>query len=138
MVLRSPKACSQYPSKQYYCFDPRLEICPRQISPAFESSLRDLKVLRTLKNAWERTRLQINFSSEKFFAGRRSQCSSPIARRTCCALLALTQAKQFACFPCSLISFAVRGRGLEPPHPYGLYHLKVARLPISPPAHIIS
>ncbi len=29
----------------------------------------------------------------------------------------------------------VRRRGLEPPSPYGRYHLKVVRLPISPPAH---
>ena len=29
----------------------------------------------------------------------------------------------------------VRGRGLEPPCPCGRYHLKVVRLPVSPPAH---
>src|SRR3989344_7477863 len=32
------------------------------------------------------------------------------------------------------ISLLVRGRGFEPPSPYGRYHLKVMRLPISPPA----
>ncbi len=32
------------------------------------------------------------------------------------------------------ISSVVRGRGLEPPSPYGRYHLKVVRLPVSPPA----
>ena len=31
----------------------------------------------------------------------------------------------------------VRGRGFEPPSPYGHYHLKVARLPIPPPAQTI-
>ncbi len=30
--------------------------------------------------------------------------------------------------------FRVRGRGLEPPCPNGRYHLKVVRLPVSPPA----
>ncbi len=32
----------------------------------------------------------------------------------------------------------VRGRGLEPPCPKGRYHLKVVRLPISPPALIMN
>lgn len=33
------------------------------------------------------------------------------------------------------LNLYVRGRGLEPPHHCWLYHLKVARLPISPSAH---
>jgi hypothetical protein len=32
---------------------------------------------------------------------------------------------------------AMRGRGFEPPSPYGHYHLKVARLPIPPPAQSV-
>ena len=31
----------------------------------------------------------------------------------------------------------VRRRGLEPPYPCECYHLKVVRLPVSPPAHIL-
>ena len=30
----------------------------------------------------------------------------------------------------------VRGTGVEPASPYGRYHLKVVRLPVSPPAHV--
>ena len=48
----------------------------------------------------------------------------------------LAQAAQAACsrLKTHLVRF-VRGRGLEPPCPNGRYHLKVVRLPISPPAH---
>jgi hypothetical protein len=35
-----------------------------------------------------------------------------------------------------LKSIVVRTRGLEPPQPYGHYHLKVARLPIPPRPHV--
>ena len=35
-------------------------------------------------------------------------------------------------------STVVRQSGFEPPHPFGRYHLKVVRLPISPSPHIIS
>jgi hypothetical protein len=37
-----------------------------------------------------------------------------------------------------LIFNLVRTRGLEPPQPYGHYHLKVARLPIPPRPHEIT
>ena len=33
-----------------------------------------------------------------------------------------------------LSSYLVRGTGFEPASPYGRYHLKVVRLPVSPPA----
>ena len=36
-----------------------------------------------------------------------------------------------------VVSMCVRGRGFEPPSPCGRYHLKVVRLPVSPPAHIL-
>ena len=32
----------------------------------------------------------------------------------------------------------VRERGLEPPQPFGHYHLKVACIPISPLAHTVA
>ncbi len=32
----------------------------------------------------------------------------------------------------------VRRRGLEPPYPCECYHLKVVRLPVSPPAHVFT
>ena len=36
-----------------------------------------------------------------------------------------------------VVLLLVRGRGFEPPSPYGRYHLKVVRLPVSPPAQCI-
>ena len=36
----------------------------------------------------------------------------------------------------AIAGFPVRGRGLEPPRPCERYHLKVVRLPVSPPAHV--
>ena len=46
----------------------------------------------------------------------------------------LRAAESIGKIPESLI--LVRGRGLEPPSPYGHHHLKMARLPISPPARV--
>ena len=81
---------------------------------------RDLVTCRSLAVARERTRPRLT--------------ASP-AGEACSGFQVLSIAgKQRPRRMVSAVFSCVRGRGLEPPCPCGRYHLKVVRLPISPPA----
>ncbi len=76
--------------------------------------------------------LQITDSLRLFDVWYRERDSNPHARRH-----TILNRARLPVPPPRHVSLTVPKRGLEPPRPFGHYHLKVARLPVPPPGHVV-